>query len=66
MSNRNFKNNKWDMPAVDPAVKNSVNRKSLNRCPNCDHIHSIGDMGVGTHIEVKCGGCKAYFYITKL
>ena len=49
-------------------AKASINRGSINKCPNCGRPHSIGDLGIGTHLEVKCGNsdCKMFFYLTKL
>lgn len=48
--------------------KASINRKKINKCPNCGRPHSIGDLGVGTHIEVKCSNsdCKQFFLLTIL
>lgn len=61
---------KWDFsdtPEVKEA-RDSIDRSSINKCPSCGRPHSIGRLGVGTHIEVKCGNtdCKMFFYLTNL
>ena len=61
---------KWEFPET-PSLKEakaSVDRAVINKCPNCGRPHSIGQLGRGTHIEVKCSNsdCKMFYYLTVL
>jgi len=62
---RVFKTNVFDLPDNED-VKCTIERQYKNRCPNCDHIHSIGKLGVGTNLEVKCAKCKLFFYLRQV
>jgi len=51
----------WDMPKG--TALDGVNRRNINRCPNCRDIWCIGDLGASTHIEVECKRCKTKFRV---
>lgn len=51
----------WDMPKG--TALDGVERRAINRCPNCRDIWSIGILGQCTHLEVECKKCKTKFRV---
>ena len=54
VTGRMLNNRAYRTPSLPPV------KREMITCPVCGRLFAVGTLGVGTHIEIKCGKCHNF------